>query len=186
MKKMFSNIKYAILVPLLILGVFCMTACSSQDRSVALAGMALVSEIRSAQFTIESGEVIAALRSVQIPDNDVAILEGALADYLLARDNLTALKDKWPNVAAVLYGLGAEHERLRYAYDRVQYVVKTNWPLYEREVQVLLSRWRQEAYALEQSYQAFRDALDNPPEPLTTSDMLQAMLEIAYKMSLGE
>lgn len=186
MKKFICKYKYALIVPILILGALCMSSCSSQERSVTLAGMALVSEIRSAEFTIESGEVIQVLRSVELPEEDVALLESALDDYILARDNLSALKEQWPNVPTVLYGLGAEYERLKRAYEKVYYVAEVSWPLYEKEAKELLSRWRKEVYALEQSYLIFKEALDAPPEPLSKTDLLKGMLEIAYMMSLGE
>lgn len=176
--------RQAFFIPLLALVVLGMSACSTQERAAALAGIALMSEVRSADFTLESGDVFAAVNSIDISISDQDRVLAAFQTYQASRDNLGRLAEDLTDLPGLISALEIERNKLKLTYSQLQSVVAGNWDKYSPEVQAALSRWRREAYALDSSYQAVREILTSPPDPLTKADVVQSLLNIVQNMAL--
>lgn len=184
MRKIQRYLLQAMFVPLLAVGLLATTGCSTQDRAAAVAGLALMSETRSADFTLQSGDVEASVKSVDLSGTEIAQVDKAFRQYSEARSNLGRLTDDLSQLPSIVETVSAERARLEEAYTAVAEVVSANWEAYDGSTQADLSRWRREAFALNYSYDSFMELLDAPPSPLTQHDVLQSLISIVQSMAL--
>lgn len=174
------------LVPALaaMLAALALVGCNTNQQTAALSGAGLVAGSKVADDLLQSGEVEAAVFSIELSEADRDTVVAGFDDYAIAREILGDLVRSPETVLSLRATIQNEHARLVHAYRDIQRVVGETFGEYSAVDQARLKRWQSQAERLEAQYNNFLAAVDSEISADVRYERLLEVLRVVSQIAL--